>query len=108
LSLDFLGVKIFSDISVFSVISGKENVPTSFFCGLNDDNVSVLDHRNLDAFTPDCKISEKWDPFWMVYVRPRPAPLALHPVGSHLWIGLTASPGMAARIVLIGIKLILF
>jgi hypothetical protein len=79
-----------------------------FFCSLNDDNVSVIDHHNLDAFTPDCKISEKWDPFWMVYVRPYPALPALRPVGSHLWISLTASLGMAARILLIGIKLIPF
>jgi hypothetical protein len=79
-----------------------------FLCGLNDNNVSVLDHRNLDAFKPDRKISQKWDPFWMVYVRPRPAPLALCPVGSHLWTGLTASPEMGARILLIGIKLIPF
>jgi hypothetical protein len=60
LSLDFLGVKICSDIYVFSFISGKENLTTLFIFGLNDDNVSDLDHRILDAFTADHTVTQNF------------------------------------------------
>jgi hypothetical protein len=31
-----------------------------FFCGLNDDNVFFLDHRNLNAFTPESGLTAKY------------------------------------------------
>jgi hypothetical protein len=45
-----------------------------FFC-LND-NVSVLDHHNLDAFTPDHKISQNGIHFeWCMLSPAQPHPL---------------------------------